>query len=235
LLTFYLVLLAIFTGLEAHAESVGDSSNAGRLFPTIFGLLLFAAYFLTANDLSEHGGFLKTRLAPLFFLVWLACLRESTHLEVRLFFRILAFVLIVLNLLLVTATVAAGNRLLEQYTAGIETVGVRQRLFVIQPDPRPIPPVNPTLHAAHYYCLGTGNINLDNYEAETLHFPVKYRPGVRRGRTFWNSYPDKEAVDVILSWQSEGSAAPRIPAGWNQVFNQGALRIFHRAKTLREK
>jgi hypothetical protein len=234
-LTFYLVLLAIFTGLEARAESVDDGSNAGRLFPTIFGLLLFAAYFLTANDLSEHGGFLKTRLAPLFCLVWLACLRESTHLEVRLFFRILAFVLIVLNLLLVTATVAAGNRLLEQYTAGIETVGVRQRLFVIQPDPRPIPPVNPTLHAAHYYCLGTGNINLDNYEAETLHFPVKYRPGVRRGRTFWNSYPDKEAVDVILSWQAEGSAAPRIPAGWNQVFNQGALRIFHRAKTLREK
>ncbi len=228
-LAFHLILLALFTAVEFRAESAETADATGRLFPAVFGFLLIVMYFLTANDLSEHGGFLKTRLAPLFVLVWLACLRESTHIEVRLFLRGLTIVLLALNLLLVIAGFAEGNRQIAEYMAGLDAVGTEQRIFVIQPDPRPRPIANPLTHAADYYCLGTGNVNLDNYEAETLHFPVKYRSGVRRGRTYWNAYPHKDAVDVIVSWQPDDRAAPRMPAGWEIDFQQGPLRIYRRS------
>lgn len=227
-LCFLLLLLAAFKLLEIRKPPSDSTAGAGWLFPTVFAMALFVAYFLTANDLSEHGGFIKARLAPLIFLVAIACLRESSYWEVRLFLRTLTIVLLALNLLMVTLTMADGNRQLEQYTAGMDTVGGGKRIFVIQPDPRPIKLVNPLLHAANYYCLANSNINLDNYEAETLHFPVKFRSGVRRGRMFWNSYPNKDAVDVILIWQPADHTAPRAPEHWQQIFHQGPLRILKR-------
>jgi hypothetical protein len=101
-------------------------------------------------------------------------------------------------------------------------------LFFLHPEPRPHPLVNPLAHASDYYCLGTGNVTLDNYEADTRHFPVKYRKGIRRGRNFWTTYPNQGVVDVVISWQSAGNPPPRGPAGWDEVFHQGALRIYRR-------
>jgi hypothetical protein len=39
------------------------------------------------------------------------------------------------------------------------------------------------LHASSYYCLDTGGANLDNYEAGGHYFPVRFRPGIGRGRS----------------------------------------------------
>src|SRR5262249_10286789 len=147
-LVFYLSLLAIFTAVEAwfRREEAPDG-GCGRLFPAFFGLLLFVGYFLVPYHLGEQGGFLKTRLAPLFFLVWIACLRESAYREVRIYFRVLTAILLALNLVLVFETFAAGNGEIERYNAGIDAVGTGHRLFVIQHDPNPTPLVNPLLHA----------------------------------------------------------------------------------------
>jgi hypothetical protein len=226
-LVFLLVLLAVFTIAERRHD--GDADGAGPLFPIVLGLFLLAAYFLVPGDLAEHGGFLKTRLAPVVFLTCIACFRESAHFEVRLFFRALTIVLVGLNLTLVTLTVAAGNQELQQFNVGIQSVGTGQRLFVLQTDPRPTPLVNPLLHAADYYCLGTRNVNLDNYQAEMLHFPVNYRAGIRRGRNHWNSYPDQDLVDVILCWHPIGTSGRRPPPGWEEKFHDGSLRIWRRA------
>jgi hypothetical protein len=175
----------------------------------------------------EHGGFVKTRLALLPPLVWLGCFAEPPGRVPRLFVRGVTVLLLAVNLLLVADTVRRGNREVERYTAGIEAVGRGQRLFVIQLDPRPVPLVDPLLHAADYYCLGTANLNLDNYEATTRHFPLTYRRGMARGRGNWIGYSRKEIVDVILCWRPDG----RFPnlAGWEEVFSQGSLRIYRRA------
>jgi hypothetical protein len=135
----------------------------------------------------------------------------------------------VANLVLVTAAVRDGNEVLAQYTAGVEAVGRGHRLFVIQPDPNPSPLVNPLLHAADYYCLGTGNVNLDNYEATRPHFPVMFRRGVYQGRGSWAGYPSKDAVDVVICWQAPPNAGPRGQAGWDEIFCQGPLRIYRRS------
>jgi hypothetical protein len=223
-----LALQTAFNFVESRFLKPVEPEAIGRTFPLVFAVLIAVLYFLLPNDLGEHGGFIKTRLAPLFFLFWLATLRESTHMEVRWFFRGLTFLLAVLNLGLVIVTFEAGNRALEEYNAGIAAVGTGKRLFVVQTDPRIVPLVNPLLHAADYYCLGTHNVNLDNYEAASMHFPVKYRTGMTRGRNYFNAYPDRDLVDVILCCQLRGAAPPRGAEHWIEIFRGESLRIYAR-------
>jgi hypothetical protein len=119
-------------------------------------------------------------------------------------------------LFLVTRTFQEGNKTLEQFTAGIEAAGRRHRLILGQ-TVGGARLANPLRHAASYYCLGTDNLLLDNYEASTPHFPIKYRKGMTSGRT-------KDA-EVLIEWgTSPGARRP----GWEEVFAQGALRIYRR-------
>ncbi len=225
----YFALLAVFTVAGYRRSLLEESAGPGRLFPAVFGLLLFGAWLLVPYHLLDfaHGGFLKTRLAPLPPLVWLACMREPAPGRARLLVRTATLVLLAANLVLVTRTIDAGNRELEQYTAGLDLVGSGHRLFVVQPNPSPTPLVNPLLHAADYYCLETANVNLDNYEATVPHFPVKYRAGMSRGRGSWANYPRKDAVDLVLFWQASG----RGPSGWDEILSEGRLRIYRRPRS----
>jgi hypothetical protein len=212
------------SGDGAPAPRLRAGLSAGRLFPFLLGLLFLAFYLLLADHLGSgsgllpHGGFLKARLALLPPLVLLACLREPAHMPTRLLLRLLAAVLLGVNLFLVTRTMDVWNKALEQYTAGIPAVGRGQRLLSIGADGGGRL-VNPMLHAADYYCLGTDNLNLDNYEASTAHFPVKFRPGVPRGRT--------QDADILIHWRNGNGAG--LP-GWEEIFTQGPLSIYRRQK-----
>jgi hypothetical protein len=227
ILTAYWGLLAAITAASRGATAAEDCDRAGRLFPAVFGLCLLIGFLLVPNHLGfTHGGFLKTRLAPVIPLVWLGCLREPTARWPRALLRLSAAVLLVANLILVVRTIAAGNRELNEYTAGLEAAGTGHRLVITQLDPTPTPLVDPLLHAADYYCLGTANINLDNYEAETKHFPIKYRKGVVRDRGRLAVYANSDAADLVLCWRLAPPAA--ILENWHEVFQDGRLRIYRR-------
>ena len=195
---------------------------AGWLFPFCFGLSALAFYLLVANDLGSadgvlpHGGYLKTRLALLPPLIWLACLREPIFTPARLILRALTALLLCVNLFLVTRTVDDGNRELASYVAGIDAVGRGHRILAIQ-DNAGGRLADPIRHAADYYCLGSDNLNLDNYEAVTPHFPVKYRPGMTRGNA--------TNADILIFWRTR---MPPGRAGWEEIFAEGPLRIHRR-------
>jgi len=196
----------------------------GWLFPFFLGFLMLVFYLFLANDLGTrgghlpHGGFLKARLALLPPLIWLACLREPANTPIRLAFRALTVVLLGVNLFLVTRTFQEDNKTLEQFTAGIAAVGRGRRLMAIGITGRRRL-ANPLVGARHYYCLGTDNLSLDNYEASTPHFPIKYRPGVTRGQ--------RTDAEVLIYWQvSPGAAGP----DWDLVFAQGDLLIYRRRR-----
>jgi hypothetical protein len=225
LVLVYCGLLAGFTIAGAFRQTGEPHTGAGWLFPVVFGTLLFAGFLLVPNDLGrDHGSFLKARLAVVLPLVWLGCFREPAELWGRLLVRGLAVVLVVGNLALATQTVAAGNQELRQYTAGIAAAGTGHRLFAVQGGRPRSPLVDHLLHAAGYYCLGTGNVNLDNYEASTLHFPVTYRKGLKRGPGDRLGFARPELVDVVLHWRTPGGG----PDGWDEVFREGPLRIYRR-------
>jgi hypothetical protein len=196
--------------------------NPTWLVPFLLGSLMLGCYLLAANDLGArdgllpHGGFLKARLALLPPLLWLACLREPVNTQARVVLRALTVLLLGGNLLLVTRTFRDSNKELEQFLAGIEAVGRGQRLLAVGTSGGGRL-VNPLANARHYYCLGTDNLSLDNYEAATPHFPIKFRQGVTRSRM--------SDANVLITWRaSPGAARP----GWEEVFVQGPLRIYRR-------
>jgi hypothetical protein len=238
LVAFPFILLAVCVLRESGRRTPEESAGPGRVFPFLLGLLLLGVYLLLPDHLGfdqgvlRHGGFLKARLALLPPLLWLACLPEPARPVVRWLFRSVTVLLLGVNLVLVGGAVRLGNLELERYAAGIEAVGRGQRLVARQADPRPTPLVNPLLHAADYYCQGTANVNLDNYEARTPHFPVKYRRGGTQGRN-WALSANQDAADVMICWAMSPGGGGRDPAGWEEVFRQGPLRIYRRPRARR--
>lgn len=226
LMPFYLFLAACTVAASRRPPLEPD--RPGPLLPFIIGLFFLAAYLLAPSNLDAHGGFLKQRLAVLPPLAWIACLSEPPRASMRITVRALILVLLATNLFLVTEAVASANRELAEYTAGVEAFGRSRRLFVIQADQHPAPLADPLLHASNYYCLGTDSVNLNNYETGGAHFPVRFRPGLHRGRGRWTTYPNQEAVDTILCWQTSPAVLVEPPSGWEEIFCQGRLRLYRR-------
>src|SRR5207302_4936914 len=141
-----------------------------RTWPVaVLGVLAFVLYLILPDHLgahprsTEHGGFLKDRLALLPPLLWLACFPEPQAPLVRRGLLGGLVVLLGVNLVLATAYVARGNRTLEEYTAGVDSAGTGHTLFVLASrEDTSWPLADPLLHAADYYCLGTGNVSLEN-------------------------------------------------------------------------
>jgi hypothetical protein len=202
---------------------LGQPPGPGRLFPVVLGIFVLACYLLLPNHVAPagpvltQGGFLKARFALMVPLVWLACFREPGPVLLRFLVRGLTAGLLAANLLLVTQTFQTGNKVIAEYTAGIEAVGRGHRLTGTQPQAGDRL-VNPLLHAIDYYSLGTDNVNLENYEASTPHFPVKYR---QRGAGGTN-----RQADTMIYWR----ASPPAGNDWEEIFAQGQLRIFRRGK-----
>jgi hypothetical protein len=194
------------------------------------GLLLFLLYFLVPDHLgadphsTEHGGFLKSRLALLPPLLWLACFPMPRLLAARRLLGGALALLLCLNLALVLGYCQRANRDLAEYTAGIGSVGPGRVIFALTPDDQPRPVADPLLHAAGYYVLATGGVNLENYQPATNHFPLLFRPGIARGCGDFADYPNAAAVDVVLDWNS--SLAAGVPLAYREVFHQGRMRVF---------
>jgi hypothetical protein len=117
-----------------------------------------------------------------------------------------------------------ANRDLQEFTAGVNRIGHGRTLFIILSFPGKHL-VNPLEHAADYYCLTTGNVNLDNFQATLRHFPVRFRSGVPRGRGSWAAYPEKDAVDVILAWNALPDLEPESADSYRTIYQGGRLQI----------
>jgi hypothetical protein len=179
----------------------------------------------------EHGGFYKARLALVPPLLLLTCFREPAVPVGAWLWRGGVVLVLLTNLVLVTQRVEVDNRDIAEYTAARDIVGTGRILFVVQPMTQPDHNrnreiANPLLHASQYYCLGTGNLNLDNYQATTHHFPLRFRDGVTRGRDAFAGFSHQQDVDVILTWQTGHRL--RLPSTYLSVFRQGRLEVFAR-------
>jgi hypothetical protein len=221
-------LLAGCTAAGSGRSASDERQPPGWLLPFALGSLLLAAYFLAPPTLDAHGGYLKARLALLPLLAWIACLREPAQRGMRILTRAMTLALLGANLVLVSSAVASANQALADYTAGAEVFGRGHRLFVIQPDAHPAPLADPLFHASNYYCLGTDSVNLNNYETNAPHFPVRFRPGIHRGRGNWAAYANRDVVDTVLCWQTSPTDVVEGPPGWAEIFRQGRLGLYRR-------
>jgi hypothetical protein len=226
LILMQFLLIGSVVAPPRHAEPVHFSSSsrpAVGLLGTAIGLL----YLVVPDSFSLAVGFLKARLVILPPLLWVACFRPPAAPWPRRVFFGAAYLLVGLNLFLVGRHFSQANRDLAEYTAMVGRVGEGRTLFVAQTSPGP-QVVNHLEHAADLYCLTGGNLNLDNFQATVAHFPVRFRPGVRRGYGSFAAYPHQAAVDLLLVWNA-GPDRPAAPAdGFRELYHGGRLTIFER-------
>jgi hypothetical protein len=98
----------------------------------------------------------------------------------------------------------------------------------MQPDTKHKDTSDPLLHAADYYCADAANVNLDNYQAATNHFPVCFVPGRRRGLGHFAYYSQRERVDAILVWDRPDPGRHAALRAFTPAFSEGRLKIFLR-------
>lgn len=143
---------------------------------------LFAAVGLAAlsclvpDDLGG-GSLLDLRLAlfpPLLVLPWLSA---NLGFRLRVGVGVAAVVLTAAQLCFVLAPFPRLQMVLADYTSGAAHVPANRTLLpvnLIDQSGIAGSRVSALLHAASYYCVEAGAINLNNYEASTDHFPLRY-------------------------------------------------------------
>ncbi len=217
----------LIAGVFGQVEKVPSQGPCSRRWPVgLLGVAVAILYFLVPDHFAAgHGGHLKSRLAPLPFLVWLASCRPPPR-RMAPILGVAGLAAIGLNLTLIWIHIARAQADLNEFTAAVEHVGNNRVLFVSRGDSTR-KPVNYLEHAADYYCLRGGNINLDNHEAETRHFPIRFRPGISRGWGELAAYPNRHAVDQIIVWAAERDPS-KDATDWRLIFQQGRLTLWAR-------
>jgi hypothetical protein len=226
-LCFYEVLL-LATLLAPGVRTEAGDARPPRPAIALFGCGIGVLYLVLPNFLSVAIGFLKARLVLLPPLLGLACLRPPQQTTIRRALTGFLYLLQAINLVLVMHYFASANQELAEFTAGVGRVGHNRTLFVVQSRAGP-QRVSYLEHAANYYCLTTGNVNLDNYQAELKHFPVMYRPGIARGRGSIVGYANLDLVDVILIWDTAPDHSPEVAPAYHQIFQAGRLTLLARS------
>jgi len=139
----------------------------------VFALL----YFLMPQNVSG-GGYMRERLGLLPFLTILPWLTVKYWKPLKLLVGATAVSLTLLHLAFTTSRFGELNDRLDDFTTGIPHVEKNKTLLAMNffehvgvKKTR----ICTFLHAIGYYGIATGAIGLDNYEANTDHFPLKYR------------------------------------------------------------
>jgi hypothetical protein len=191
-------------------------------------MLLF--HFLLPEGLGQHGGFLRDRFAPLAPLLAIACFRRVWHGWTSLVLQAALYALVGWNALLLTGFFREANEVIQTFSSGVACVGEDRTLIVYRPE-KPSDGVDYLLHAGYYYCLNTRNIDLDNYEADTLYFPLRYRAADQRWRGSVTDYVSRNPVDIIIMWKAELTPTWPTHELYREIYQHGNLTIYERQST----
>jgi hypothetical protein len=198
--------------------------------------LITGGYLLVPDHLViGHGGYIKQRLAVLIPLVLLTVFKEPSGACARscsLGCVIVALLLMAYNM---TQYISRENRVLNDYTAGVEMIGTRRVVASIQPDEARDGLADPLLHAACYYCLVNGSVNLDNYEAASQNFPIRFREADRwaphpvgRSSSTLDRFPHREIIDTVIVWGVPQDELTNVLKGFHVLFSSDRLAVYQR-------
>lgn len=225
LLVFLCFASLVVVSFGTPQSNDAEAAPSARLPVALLALAIATGYVVCPNSLGPHGGLLKSRLAVLPFMLWLGCLQQPTHGRGALIFKALLLFVLITNWLLVLHYFRKGNEELREFNAAVGKIGDHRTMFVVY-SPTRSRLVDPLDHAGDYYCLGAGMVNLDNHQATTAHFPLRFRSGVERGRNDFLHYPNRADVDTILVWDTDPAQFLHVgTAHFRILFQQRRLTI----------
>lgn len=252
LLSWLFIILFLYTLVKKtkfirfnESQSLLINFNAVDSFLLLF-ILFLCAYFFAPHSVGI-GQFVNTRLSLYVFLILLPWFtqvyREAPKKLLEKVFRkaiaIFVIVLVLLNLSIITISHIKLNKHIVEFTKGLGYIKANRTLLPLifnhYKDSYRIPIFN---HAADYYVLATGSVNLDNYEPTAGTFPLIYKPNLNIPDLGTVEYqPQKvdiaryvSVVDYILTWEldNESRIAKEIKKHYRIVFESGDVKLFIR-------
>jgi len=182
------------------------------------------AFLFLPVHLGGFGGFLKTRLAVLPPLLFLAAIGPRLGTGARAIITVAFGAGLGISLVFAWHYGKFGNEQLNEYTAAIPITRPGSIIYVLHADSGNRPDC--LLHAADYYCLENDCVNLDNYQAERPEFPVRFATGWRRANGPIITYSHRNRVDCVLVWGSTVDGAPL--AGFRIAYKSQRLTVWVR-------
>lgn len=200
---------------------------------------VFFVIYLKAPDGMSGGGFIKTRLSFLPFLIIIPWLSWDMPKIIR---GIAGSLLIILSIAYISHA-SYYHKLLSDdmkvYTSGYDVI---ERNKVVLPisfnNAGKGWRIGALLHSVGHYGYTTGCIELDNYEATTDYFPTFFKPDLHRpdlgiiegkpGEVDFDEYADD--IDYIIAWSlaSESDVEARILKRYRLIKRNEDLKIFKR-------
>jgi len=207
-----------------------------------FLLILCVAFFiiyLKAPDGMSGGGFIKTRLSFLPFLIIIPWLSWDMPKVARAIVGIVLVTLAFIYIVRVGYYHRSLNEEIKEYNSGYDSVERNKVLLPLGFDYiggswR----IGIFTHTPAYYGYERGCINLINYEAGTDYFTTFFKPEFNRPtigevhtqQTLIDFAKYKDNIDYILTWAMtpESGVEPRILDYYSLVKENGRLKIFKR-------
>lgn len=189
----------------------------------------FAYVFGPEHIGGFQGGYIKQRFAVLLPLLLALLCREPAMPEDRPTWRVLtvrtglltlflaAYACLLANLWLYCA---AQNRVLQEFTAGREALGSGRVVAFLRPTYWNAATSDPLAHAVDYYCLDGDCLNLENYQAGTPYFPIRFAGDANLRR--------EELTNAVVVWDLPDPSRRSAFRDFRLAFAEGRLRIFLR-------
>jgi hypothetical protein len=132
------------------------------------------------------------------------------------------------------------NRGLEEFTSGVPLIEENATILPISFDHKgEAARIGVYRHAASYYCLSGGAIDLANYEGAKTYFPIKYKSSLdpfaimgtiesQRGNIWPQKYPAR--IDYVLLWAApvEFPCLSWIEKNYELIHSEGRLKLYRR-------
>ena len=164
----YLLILMVLRKHLSHSD--------GLLILTSIYLYLY----LTAPRAMAGATYIEHRflLYPFFTLIiWFGA--HSINRFARIGIRVVAGVTFVIMIVLLMGTYAELNDYTEEYVSGVHLIEANKTILAFALNDEGLPgtsgEVLPFLHTSGYIALQKNVVSLNNYEADTAHFPISYR------------------------------------------------------------
>lgn len=220
--------------LIGPAPQVDLEHRMARRWLLLTGAALFGAMLCVPDRIGELS-LVKMRFGPLILLLVIPLLSSATRPAPLQRF-----------LLCVALTVALANGVLlsvasyqvQTFVTSLPLATVRGHFVAGYRGKPPESPIDPLAHATSYYCAQHGCVDIDNYQAHSQQFFVRFKQNPSLAvfdqletaptTVAWERYPD---VKYLLGWELGEDERTRIGKVFTMLEENGALSLWHRKTT----
>jgi hypothetical protein len=198
------------------------------------GLALLGAMLYVPDRIGELS-LVKMRFGPLILLLAIPLLSGATlPAPLQRFLLCVALTVALAN----SVPLSIASYQVEAFVTSLPLADVRGHFVAGYRGGPADSPIDPLAHATSYYCALHACVDVDNYQAQSQQFFVRFKPNPSLAvfrqleaaptTVAWERYPD---VAYLLGWKFGADEKARVGRVFTMLNEKGALSLWHRRTT----